>query len=117
MYNKPFRKINNFHSVTKAQTYVFRFQTGKSLTSKSFSEITQRTEKCWMIPKPSLTHSLTHCNSLKRLSQNNLNVTYIIDGEFFLHLVIWQQDDIFLCINNRYIAYIAKHFKANVIVL
>lgn len=45
------------------------------------------------------------------------NATYIIDGGFLLHRVIWHQDDTFQCIFNKYIAYLKKHFGSNVIVV
>ena len=48
---------------------------------------------------------------------NSENVTYVIDGGFLLHRVIWQQNDTFLCVINRYVAYIQKHFGANVVVV
>lgn len=45
------------------------------------------------------------------------NATYIIDGGFLLHRVIWHQDDTFQCIFNKYIAYLKKYFRSNVIVV
>lgn len=40
---------------------------------------------------------------------NTSNATYIIDGGFLLHRVIWHQDDTFQCIFNKYIAYLKKN--------
>lgn len=45
------------------------------------------------------------------------NFTYVIDGRFLLHRIIWQQHDTFLCVINRYVTYIQEHFGANVIVM
>jgi len=44
-------------------------------------------------------------------------VTYIIDGGFLLHRVIWQQNDTFHCIIDRYVDYIQGYFGSNIIVV
>lgn len=45
------------------------------------------------------------------------NVTYVIDGGFLLHRVIWHQNDTFNSIFNKYIEYLKNHFGSNIIVV
>jgi len=48
---------------------------------------------------------------------NPANDTYIVDGRFLLHRVIWNRDDTFDLIFQTYINYIQKHFGSNVTIV
>lgn len=45
------------------------------------------------------------------------NVTYIIDGGYLLHRVLWNREDTFDTIFDSYINYVRKHFGQNVIIV
>ncbi|KAL4105063.1 hypothetical protein QTP88_020338 [Uroleucon formosanum] len=61
--------------------------------------------------------TLFKCFKSSIYEMDTSNATYIIDGGFLLHRVIWHQDDTFQCIFNKYIVYLKKHFGSNVIVV
>lgn len=45
------------------------------------------------------------------------NTTYIIDGGYLLHRVVWDREETFDVIFEKYVHYIHKHFGCNVIVV
>lgn len=45
------------------------------------------------------------------------NATYIIDGEFLMHRVVWQKYDTVNIIINKYINYLLKNFGKNTVVI
>ncbi|CAB3231913.1 unnamed protein product [Arctia plantaginis] len=45
------------------------------------------------------------------------NVTYIIDGGFLLHRVVWSKDDTFSIILNKYIKYLQTHYGSAIVVV
>jgi len=45
------------------------------------------------------------------------NITYIIDDGFLLHHVVWQQNNTFHCIIDRYVDYVQRYFGSNIIVV
>ncbi|KYN00649.1 hypothetical protein ALC62_08572 [Cyphomyrmex costatus] len=50
--------------------------------------------------------SVYKCFKPCHIELDTSNVTYIIDGGFLLHRVIWQENDTFQCIINRYVDYV-----------
>lgn len=45
------------------------------------------------------------------------NVTYIVDGEFLLHRVVWSKDDTFSIILDEYIQYLQTHYGSEIVVV
>jgi len=48
---------------------------------------------------------------------NHKNTTYIIDGGYLLHRVVWNREETVYVIFEKYVHYIHKHFGYNVIVV
>nr|CAI5843460.1 unnamed protein product [Callosobruchus analis] len=45
------------------------------------------------------------------------NVCYVIDGGYLLHKVVWRKGERFSVICQRYVDYVSRHFKRNVIIV
>ncbi|KMQ87541.1 hypothetical protein RF55_13145 [Lasius niger] len=45
------------------------------------------------------------------------NVTYVVDGGFLLHRVVWHQNETFDSICTTYVNYVQKHFGSNTIIV
>ncbi|CAF4889681.1 unnamed protein product [Pieris macdunnoughi] len=48
---------------------------------------------------------------------NNTNSTYIIDGGFLLHRVVWDSEETFNVILDKYVQYVRRHFGSRVTVV
>lgn len=48
---------------------------------------------------------------------NENNVTFIIDGGFLLHHVVWSREDTFSIIFDKYINYLQRHYRSKIIVV
>lgn len=46
---------------------------------------------------------------------DHVNVTYIINGGFLLHRVVWNKNDTFSIVLNRCVSYLQMHFGSNVV--
>ncbi|CAG9782212.1 unnamed protein product [Diatraea saccharalis] len=45
------------------------------------------------------------------------NVTYVVDGGFLLHRVVWSKDDTFSIILDKYIKYLQTHYGSKIVVV
>lgn len=57
------------------------------------------------------------CFQCVNINIDNTNTTYIIDGGYLLHRVVWDREEIFDVIFEKYVHYVHRHFGCNVIVV
>lgn len=57
------------------------------------------------------------CFEKVNININNANATYIIDGGFLLHRVVWDNDETFNVIFDKYVQYVRRHFGPEVTVI
>ncbi|GBN73034.1 hypothetical protein AVEN_44198-1 [Araneus ventricosus] len=57
------------------------------------------------------------CFQCVNVEIHNTNTTYIIDGGYLLHRVVWDREEIFDAIFEKYVYYVNRHFGHNVIII
>lgn len=63
--------------------------------------------------KATLYDNMTHVDI--ELGENN--VTYVIDGGFLLHCVVWNEDDTFSVVLDKYVKYLQRHYGSKTVVV
>ena len=57
------------------------------------------------------------CFQCVNVEIDNTNTTYIIDGGYLLHRVVWDREETFDVIFEKYVHYVHRHFGHNVIIV
>ena len=57
------------------------------------------------------------CFEKVNIDTNNTNATYIIDGGYLLHRVVWDSEETFNVILDKYVQYVRRHFGSRVTVV
>ncbi|CAH1106781.1 unnamed protein product [Psylliodes chrysocephalus] len=57
------------------------------------------------------------CFQKVNIDINNTNATYIIDGGYLLHRVVWDSEETFNVILDKYVQYVRRHFGSSITVV